>query len=139
MVERIGEACGFSVDCRGGMQGLQLRCVRMEARRRRRRSSLCGLLWVVSRFKPAEAYAEGTKCARVRVCVLVCEGYVRADAPRCAKLGCGATEQRGVLVLHGGGRRGKFAVLCCKVPGKSPPRGCRARSGTRRAPRGVCL
>ena len=62
-------------------------------RRWRRRSSLCGLLWVVSRFKPAEAYAEGTKCARVRVHVLVCQGHARAGSPRHARLGHSATER----------------------------------------------
>ena len=27
MVERIGEACGFAVDCKSGVQGSRLRCV----------------------------------------------------------------------------------------------------------------
>ena len=51
------------------------------------------LLWVVSRFKPAEAYAEGTKCACVRVHVLVCQGHARAGSPRHARLGHSATER----------------------------------------------
>ena len=62
-------------------------------RRRRRRSLLCGLLWVVSRFKPAEAYAEGTRCACVLVHVLVCQGHARAGLPRHARLGYSATER----------------------------------------------
>ena len=71
-------------------------------RRRRRRSSLCRLRWVISRFKPAEAYAKGTKCARVRARVLVCQGHARASSPRLARMGHGATERMQVCWLRTG-------------------------------------
>ena len=118
MVERIGEACGFAVDCQGGVQGLQLRCVRdggiAGGDGAARCVDCCGSSRVSSPRRPMP------KARSVLVCAFVCS---------CAKATCVLTRQgmqswavaqqsRGRRAGAAQGRKmcGKFAVLCCKVP-----------------------
>ena len=120
-MERIGEACGFAVDCQGGMQGLQLRCVRdggiAGSDGAARCVDCCGSSHA---FKSAEAYAEGTKQCRC-ACVLVLHTCV--PTRQAAKLAV-AQQSRGrrAGAVQGGMR--KIRVLCCKVPAVARCKSC---------------
>ena len=120
MVEGIGEACGFAIDCKEGARGLQLRCVwdGVEA------SQAATAQLVVRTAVGCLAFqARGGLCRRHEMCLCACScaHVLRPCACWLAKQGMQgwATAQQSACrcagAVQGLEARGKFGALRCKV------------------------